>query len=156
MYPQSFATCTRNEVRWTHLVFSKKHISRFHIWNFESHLSLAKKVNFFQLPWHKQDFQEPQTSVYNNVVLLINFPEQFELFFTSNNREVIKFYNLSDKTFETDFNTDIYIHKFLQFIRVNLHGINFDVKLFFAIYQGKFAWCKLWCKAVLNYILELP
>ena len=41
-------------------------------------------------------------SVYIKFVLLINFPEQFELCFTSNIREVIKFYNLGDKTFETD------------------------------------------------------
>ena len=36
----------------------------------------------------------------------------------------MKFHNLGDKTFETDFNTDIYSQVF-------------------AIYQGKFALCKL-------------
>ena len=43
-------------------------------------------------------------SVYINVVLLISFPEQFKLSSTSNIGEVMKFYNLGHKTFETDFN----------------------------------------------------
>ena len=38
------------------------------------------------------------------VFILINFPEPFELCFYFKIREVIKFYNLGDKTFETDFN----------------------------------------------------
>ena len=45
-------------------------------------------------------------SVYINVVLLINFPEQFELCFYFKIQEVIKFYNqLGNKNFETDFST---------------------------------------------------
>ena len=48
-------------------------------------------------------------SVYINVVFLINFPEQFELcFYFKYSAEVIEFYNLGDKTFETDFNS-IYV-----------------------------------------------
>ena len=58
---QSFATFTRNEVKVTHLVFSKEEISRFHIRNFESGRSLGRKVHFFQLPWDNQNFQESQT-----------------------------------------------------------------------------------------------
>ena len=47
MYLQSFLTFTRNEVRGTHLVFSKEEISRFHILNFENGRSLGRKVYFF-------------------------------------------------------------------------------------------------------------
>ena len=47
-------------------------------------------------------------SVYINVVLLINFPEQFELCFYLNIREVINFYNLGDNTFETDIRMVLY------------------------------------------------
>ena len=43
-------------------------------------------------------------SVYINVVLLLNFPKQFELCFCFKILEVIKFYNLGNKTFETAFN----------------------------------------------------
>ena len=42
--------------------------------------------------------------MYTHVVLLINFPEKFELYFYLNIQEVIKFYNLGDKTFDLDFN----------------------------------------------------
>ena len=42
-------------------------------------------------------------SVYTRVVLLINFPEQFNYASTSNIGEVMKFYNLGNKTFETGF-----------------------------------------------------
>ena len=48
-------------------------------------------------------------SVYINVVLLINFPEQFELCFYFKYLKVIKFYNLGDKTFETDFSSERYL-----------------------------------------------
>ena len=41
-------------------------------------------------------------SVYINVVFLMNFPD-LNYASTSNIREVIKFYNLGEKTFETDF-----------------------------------------------------
>ena len=38
---------------------------------------------------------------------MITFPEQFELCFTSNIREIIKLYNLGNKIFETDFRIDL-------------------------------------------------
>ena len=42
--------------------------------------------------------------VYVHVVLLLeDFQEQFELFDYSDIREVTRFYNLGDKSFETDF-----------------------------------------------------
>ena len=44
-------------------------------------MSLERKVHFFKLPWDNHNLQESQTSVFLNVVLLINFPEQFKLFF---------------------------------------------------------------------------
>ena len=77
--PLIVVTFTRNEVRGTHFVFSKEEISRFHISNFESGRSLGRKVHFFQLPSDNQTSRSLRLSVYINVVLLINFPEQFEL-----------------------------------------------------------------------------
>ena len=47
MYLQLFLTFTRNEVRGTHLVFSKEDISRFHILNFENGRSLGREDYFF-------------------------------------------------------------------------------------------------------------
>ena len=87
-----------------------KHTSLFQKRRFQGFISeilkvighLGEKSFFlFQLPWDNQNFHESQTFCVINVVLLTNSPEQFELI-TSNIREVIKFYNLGDKTFETD------------------------------------------------------
>ena len=64
---------------------------------------LTEKFTFFNSPGTTKISRSLKLSVYINVVLLINFPEQFELCFYFNIREVIKFYNLGDKTFETDF-----------------------------------------------------
>ena len=47
---------------------------------------------------------KPSVDTCINVVLLINFPEQFELCFYLNIQVDIKFYNLGDKAFETDLN----------------------------------------------------
>ena len=61
MYLKPSVTFIRNEVRGTHLVFSKEEISRFHIWNFESGRSGERKVHLiFQLPWDNQHFYESQ------------------------------------------------------------------------------------------------
>ena len=48
-------------------------------------------------------FRSFKFSVYINVILLINFPEQFELCFCSSIREVMKLYNLGNRSFKTDF-----------------------------------------------------
>ena len=64
---------------------------------------LGEKLTFFNCHGTTKISKSLTLSVYINVVLLINFPEQFELCFYSNIREVIKFYNLGDKTFEKDF-----------------------------------------------------
>ena len=83
MYLQSFVTFTRNEVRGTYLVFFQKR-------RFQGFISevlrvvgpLREKFTFLKLPCDNQNFQESlRLSVYINVVLLINFPEQFKLFF---------------------------------------------------------------------------
>ena len=96
--PLSFCDFHTNEVRGAHLVFS-----RFHSRTFESGKSLGRKVHFFQLPWGNQNLMEFQT-LYINVVLLLNFSEQFELcFYLKYSRQVIKFYNLDNKSFETEF-----------------------------------------------------
>ena len=44
-----------------------------------------------------------ELSVYTEVVLLKTFPQHFEVCLYYNIEEVMKFYNLGDKTFETDF-----------------------------------------------------
>ena len=67
---------------------------------------LRQKLIFYCLKTTKISRSFKQ-SAYINFVLLINFPEQFELYFTSNVREVIKFYNLGNKSFETDFSFDL-------------------------------------------------
>ena len=64
-----------------------------------------------QVPWGKpyffvslgiaETFGFSELSVYTEVVLLKTFPQHFD---TANIEEVMKFYNLGDKTFETDFN----------------------------------------------------
>ena len=99
VYLLSFLTFTWKEVRGTHLVFFRKEISRFCIWNFESGGSLGRKALFFQLPWDTQNFQESQTLF----ILMLSFWQTFQNNLnsasTSNIWEVIKFYNLNDKTF---------------------------------------------------------
>ena len=64
---------------------------------------LGEKFTFFHSLGAANISRSLKLSVYINVVLLISFPEQFELCFHFNIREVIKFYNLGDKTFETEF-----------------------------------------------------
>ena len=60
---------------------------------------LGEKFTFFNSLGTTKISRRLRLSVYINVILLINFPEQFELFFYFKySRKVIKFYNLSDKT----------------------------------------------------------
>ena len=77
----SFLNFTQNEVRETHLVFSKEVISRFHIRNFESGRSLGEKFTFFNSLGTTKVSRSLRLSVYISVVLLMNFSEQFELCF---------------------------------------------------------------------------
>ena len=62
---------------------------------------LGEKFIFFDSLGTTKISRSLNFSVYSNV-LLANFPENLD--YASNIREVIKFYNLGDKTFETDFN----------------------------------------------------
>ena len=64
---------------------------------------LREKYTFFNSIGTTKISSTLRLFVYINVALPINFPEQFESCLTSNISEVIKFYNLGDKTFETDF-----------------------------------------------------
>ena len=88
----------------THLVFSKEEISRS-ISQILRVVGLLGAKFIFLTPLGQLKF--PGVSdfpVYINVVLLTNFPEQFELcFYFKYSRSLFKFYNLGDKTFETDF-----------------------------------------------------
>ena len=66
---------------------------------------LAEKFTFFNSLVTTKMSRSLRLSVYIDVVLLTNFPEQSEFYAsTSNIPEVIQFYILVDKTFETDFN----------------------------------------------------
>ena len=77
MYLSSFVTFTRNKIRGTHFSFFKRDF----ISEILSGRSYERKVHFLQLAQDSQNFQGLRFSVYINVVLLINFPEQFELCF---------------------------------------------------------------------------
>ena len=57
-------------------------------------VSVLRESSFSQLPWDNQISTILKHFVYTHVVLLINIPEQFELYFTLNIQEVLKFYNL--------------------------------------------------------------
>ena len=71
----------------------------------------GEKFTFFNSLGKTKISRSLKLSVYINVVLLINFPEQFELcFYFKYIQEVIKFRNLDDKTFETDFSNDCIQH----------------------------------------------
>ena len=77
--PLSFVTFT-NEVRGTHLVFSKEEISRFHISEILRVVGLlVEKFTVFYSLVSTKISRSLRLFVYINVVLLINFPEQFGL-----------------------------------------------------------------------------
>ena len=68
---------------------------------------LGEKFTFFNSLRATKISRILRLSVYINVVLLIlAFQDNLNYASTSNIREVIKFYNLCDKTFETDFSFD--------------------------------------------------
>ena len=61
---------------------------------------LGKNPNFFVSLGIVEISEFYELSVYTEVVLLKTFPQHFD----ANIEEVMKFYNLGDKTFQTDFN----------------------------------------------------
>ena len=76
-YLESFVTFTRNGVCGTDLVFFRRgdfEVSYLKFWEW----SLGRKVHFFQHSWDNQISTILKLSLYIHVVLLINFPEQFE------------------------------------------------------------------------------
>ena len=82
MYLQSFVTFTRNEVRRTYLVFFQKR--RFQGFIYEilrvvgplgEEFTFLNSIGTTKISWSLR------LSVYINIVLLIDFPEQFKLFF---------------------------------------------------------------------------
>ena len=64
---------------------------------------LGEKFTFFDSLGTTEISRSLRLSFYINVVLLINFPKQFELCFYFKYWRSLKFYNLGDKTFEADF-----------------------------------------------------
>ena len=62
---------------------------------------MGKNFNFFVSLRITEILGFSEFSVYTEVVLLKTFPQHFAS--TANVEEVMKFYNLDDKTFETDF-----------------------------------------------------
>ena len=100
MYLQSFVTFTRNEVRGTHLVFSKRRFQGFISEILRVIGSLGEKFTFLNSHGTTKISRSLRLSFYINVVLLINFPEQFLNYSsTSNIEEVMKYYNLGHKNF---------------------------------------------------------
>ena len=66
--------------------------------------SLRENLNFFVSLGIAEIFGFSELSVYTEVVLLKTFPQHLHYAPTANIKEVMKFCNLGDKTFETDFN----------------------------------------------------
>ena len=64
---------------------------------------LGKNLNFFVSLGIAEILGFSELSVYTDVVLLKTFPQHFNYASTANIEEVVKLYNLGDKTFETDF-----------------------------------------------------
>ena len=62
-----------------------------------------EKSSLFSTPLGQTKFPGVPNVLFNNVVLLINFPDNLNHASNSNIRKVIKFCNLGDKTFETKF-----------------------------------------------------
>ena len=93
-------TSTRNEVKETHLAFQERRFQGFIFETLRVAGLLGEKFTFFKSIGTTKISRCLKLSAYINVVLLINLNYAS----TSNIREVIKFYNLGNKTFETDFN----------------------------------------------------
>ena len=100
-------TFTRNEVRGTYLVFQKRRFQCFISEMLRVVGPLGEKFTFLNSLGTTKISRSLRLSVYINVVLLISFPEQFNLNYssTANIEEGMKFYNLGHKTFETDFSS---------------------------------------------------
>ena len=65
---------------------------------------VEKKPYFFVSLAIAEILEFSELSVYTEVVLLKTFPQHFDRYApTANIEEVLKFYNLGDKTLETDF-----------------------------------------------------
>ena len=69
---------------------------------------LGEQFTFFNSPGTTEISRSLKLSVYISVVLLINFPEQFELCFCFKYSRSYKVYDLGDKIFETDFRMVLY------------------------------------------------
>ena len=67
------------------------HVGPLENLHFSVSLGIAEILRFSELP------------VYTEVVLLKTFPQHFNYASTANIEEVMKLYNLGDKTFERDF-----------------------------------------------------
>ena len=65
-------------------------------------MSLGEKHNFFISLGITEILGFSELSVYTEVVLLKTYLKHFELCLFANIEKVMKFYNLGDKTFETD------------------------------------------------------
>ena len=108
MYLQSFVTFTRNEVRGTYLVFQKRRFQGFISEILRVVGPLGEQFTFLNSLGTAKISSSLRRSVYINVVLLISFQNNLNYSSTSNIGEVIKFYNLGHKTFETDFSISMH------------------------------------------------
>ena len=77
-------------------------------------VSLRKNINFFVSLGIAEILGFSELSVYSKVVLLKTFLQHFESYHvsTENIEEAMKFYNLGDKAFETDFKCTFEIRSF--------------------------------------------
>ena len=96
-------TFTRNEVRGTHLVFQKRRFQGF-IFEILRVVGPLREKFTFLTPLGQPQFPEVSDFLF---ILMLSFSQTFQnnlnYASASNIGEVIKFYNLGDKTFETDF-----------------------------------------------------
>ena len=65
--------------------------------------SLGKNLNFFVSLGIAEILRFSELSVYTEIVLLKTFPKHFEICLCWALLQILKFYNLGHKTFETDF-----------------------------------------------------
>ena len=90
-------TFTRNEVRGTHLVFSKEEILRFHIWYFESGKSLLRFITL--VTTFEIDFSSFSGLLdFQNFIILLNFEILFlEALLLSEMRRFARFKRIRPK-----------------------------------------------------------
>ena len=89
---------------WDTLSFFQKRRFQGSISKILRTVSLLGEKFIFLTPLGHPNFNNFENSVYTHVVLLITFQNNLNYTSALSIQEVIKFYNIGEKTFETDFN----------------------------------------------------